>query len=179
RAKDIVAVFENELRRLDQPVQLNAGVTGVTREADGTFGVTFQKEDGEYVVYAHCVVLASGGLPVAKLGASDFALRIARQFELEAIPPSPALVPLVSTGKDQEWFAALSGNSIFCRVHYDDVSFEENILFTHWGLSGPAILQISTYWRPGGWLTIDLLPGASMQQLIDRKSTRLNSSHVK
>src|SRR5690606_6946173 len=56
RAKDIVAVFENELRRLDQPVQLNAGVTGVTREADGTFRVTFQKEDGEYVVYAHCVV---------------------------------------------------------------------------------------------------------------------------
>ena len=166
RAKDIVAVFENELRRLDQPVQLNAGVTGVTRMADGTFQVTFQKEDGEQVVYAHSVVLASGGLPVAKLGASDLALRIARQFELGVIPPSPALVPLVITGKDQEWFAALSGNSIFCRVHYEDVSFEENILFTHWGLSGPAILQISTYWRPGGWLTIDLLPGARMQQLI-------------
>ncbi len=166
KAKDIVAVFQEELRRLNQPVQLNADVAGVYRQADGSFEVAFQQHGDQHTVYTPSVVMASGGLPVAKLGASDFALRIARQFGLAVIPPSPALVPLVITGKDQEWFAALSGNSIFCRVHYEDISFEENILFTHWGLSGPAILQISTYWRPGSWLTIDLLPGASIQQLI-------------
>src|SRR5690606_6914516 len=79
----------------------------------------------------------------------------------------PALVPLTITGKDEAWFAALAGNSVYCRVFNERMSFEENILFTHWGLSGPAILQISSYWRPGETITIDLLPGHSVAQLLN------------
>jgi len=115
------------------------------------------------------VVMASGGLPVAKLGASDLALRVARQFGLDVVPTAPALVPLTITGKDADWFAALSGNSVFCRVSNTRISFEENILFTHWGLSGPAILQISSYWRPGETIILDLLPNRSIEQLIKRE----------
>src|SRR5690606_2543575 len=108
---------------------------------------------------ARKVVLASGGLPVAKLGASDFALRVARSFGLQLVPTAPALVPLVITGKEADWYAALSGITVFARVSNARIAFEENILFTHWGLSGPAVLQISSYWRAGEQIQIDLLPG--------------------
>src|SRR5690606_4129415 len=67
---------------------------------------------------------------------------------------------------DADWYAGLSGNSVFCRVYNERASFEENILFTHWGLSGPAVLQISSYWRPGEFIHIDLLPDKNILQLI-------------
>jgi hypothetical protein len=82
---------------------------------------------------------------------------------------APALVPLTITGKDQPWYEQLSGNSIFCRVWNDRASFEENILFTHWGLSGPAILQISSYWSPGEFIYIDLLPNQNIGELIQQE----------
>jgi predicted Rossmann fold flavoprotein len=111
-------------------------------------------------------VIASGGLPIPKMGATDFGLRVARKFNLKINDTAPALVPLTITGKDQPWYEQLSGNSIFCRVWNDRISFEENILFTHWGLSGPAILQISSYWRPGEYIYIDLLPDKNIRELI-------------
>jgi len=101
------------------------------------------------------------------MGATDFGLRIARQFGLKVTQTAPALVPLTITGKDAEWYAQLSGNSIFCRVSNERISFEENILFTHWGLSGPAILQISSYWRPGELIQIDLLPNDNIREMIE------------
>ncbi len=101
------------------------------------------------------------------MGATDFGLRVARQFGLKITHTAPALVPLTITGKDAEWYAQLSGNSIFCRVSNERISFEENILFTHWGLSGPAILQISSYWRPGETIQIDLLPNNNIREVIE------------
>jgi predicted Rossmann fold flavoprotein len=88
---------------------------------------------------------------------------------MEIVPTAPALVPLTITGKDQPWYEQLSGNSIFCRVWNDRASFEENILFTHWGLSGPAILQISSYWRPGESMMMDLLPHQNIVELIEQE----------
>jgi len=76
------------------------------------------------------------------------------------------LVPLTITGKEADWYAKLSGNSIFCTVYNDRIRFNENILFTHWGLSGPAILQISSYWKPGELIFIDLLPDKLITDLI-------------
>jgi predicted Rossmann fold flavoprotein len=99
-------------------------------------------------------------------------LKVAKQFGLRVTKTAPALVPLTVTGKDAEWFANLSGNSIFCRVSNDKISFEENILFTHWGLSGPAILQISSYWKPGEEIVIDMLPNQSVIDLLEAE--RLN-----
>lgn len=112
-------------------------------------------------------MIASGGLPIPKMGATDFALRFARKENLKIVETAPALVPLTITGKDEEWYARLSGNSVFCRVSNDRISFEENILFTHWGLSGPAILQISSFWRRGEEINIDLLPHNNITELIE------------
>lgn len=168
KASDVVAVFHRQMQEYGQELRLNCKAVSVEKVDDDWFTVGYENENGENIQYirSHAVVLASGGLPVAKLGASDFALRVARQFGLEVMSTAPALVPLTITGKDEAWFAALAGNSVYCRVFNERISFEENILFTHWGLSGPAILQISSYWRPGETITIDLLPGHSIAQHI-------------
>lgn len=166
RAKDVVLVFTKLMRQYGQELYLHSRAVSVDRLPKGGFGVLYEQEGAERYAVADAVVMASGGLPVAKLGASDFALRIARSYGLEVVPTAPALVPLTITGKDAAWFAALSGNTVFSRVYNERINFEENILFTHWGLSGPAILQISSYWRPGETITIDLLPRHSVAELI-------------
>lgn len=166
KAKDIVAVFERLMDKYSQELWLNSNVVAVNKIAEHRFEIEVERFGKPARLGAKAVVMASGGLPVAKLGASDFALRIARQFGISINAAAPALVPLAVTGKDAAWFAALSGNSVYSRVSNTRISFEENILFTHWGLSGPAILQISSYWRPGEEIIIDLLPRHRIEQLI-------------
>ncbi|WP_437919634.1 NAD(P)/FAD-dependent oxidoreductase [Sphingobacterium sp. LRF_L2] len=165
KAKDIVHVFTKLLYETGQDIWLNTEAKSVVKEGD-TYVLTAIRDGREQKLQTRKLVFASGGLPVAKLGASDFALRIAKQFGLSVIPTAPALVPLTITGKDERWYAELAGNTIFSRVYNDRISFEENILFTHWGLSGPAILQISSYWRPGENFFINLLPHADIGDLI-------------
>jgi predicted Rossmann fold flavoprotein len=165
-AKDIVRVFETLCADLDQKIITNAEVKEVQKLDSGEFKVSYFHNNKLKEVLVPSVVIASGGLPIAKMGATDFGLRVARQFGLKITETAPALVPLTITGKDAEWFAKLSGNSIFCRVSNDRISFEENILFTHWGLSGPAILQISSYWKAGEQIRIDLLPNQNISELI-------------
>jgi predicted Rossmann fold flavoprotein len=171
KARDIVRVFTDLCSDLGQEIRCDSEVRSVTREDDGSFLVIYQKGGREQREKAAKVVMASGGLPIAKLGATDFALRAARGFGLRIADTAPALVPLTITGKDAEWFAHLSGNTVNCRVSHGGISFEENILFTHWGLSGPAILQISSYWRPGDRITIDLLPNDDIEELIEVERT--------
>lgn len=169
KAKDVVNVFVNLMKQYKQDMLLNSKVLAIDKRGDGLFDVSYERGAEVLRATAHSVVVASGGLPVAKLGASDLALRTARQFGLEVVPTAPALVPLAVTGKDADWFAALAGNSVYCRVSNQRATFDENILFTHWGLSGPAILQLSSYWRPGEPIVIDLLPGAAVGQLIKQE----------
>lgn len=165
KAKDIVATFTKLMYDTGQDIWLNTLVKELNPNGDG-YSIVIERNGKEEHLQAKKVVIASGGLPVAKLGASDFALRTARRLDLEMVPTAPALVPLTITGKDADWYASLSGNSVYARVYNDKISFEENILFTHWGLSGPAILQISSYWKPGETFTIDLLPKFKFQELI-------------
>ena len=165
KAKDIVAVFTKLMYQTKQDVWLNTDVKSVEKSSDG-YVVWMEKNGKNHSISTKSVVFASGGLPVAKLGASDFAIRTAQKFGLSIVETAPALVPLTITGKDAAWYASLAGNSVYCKVYNDKISFLENILFTHWGLSGPAILQISSYWRPGETFTIDLLPLNSMEQII-------------
>lgn len=164
-AKDIVAVFENLCADLGQDIQTDTEVKSVKQVSEG-FEITFEHQGKQLNIITPKVVMASGGLPIAKMGASDFALRTARQFGLRLVETAPALVPLTITGKDADWYAQLSGNTVFCRVSNENISFEENILFTHWGLSGPAILQISSYWRPGQWIELDLYPKGNIVETI-------------
>jgi predicted Rossmann fold flavoprotein len=168
-ARDILKVFENLCEEMDQQIICGAEVRSLDRAQEGGFRVVYEKNGKEIEVTAPKVVIASGGLPIQKMGATDFGLRVARQFGLRIAQTAPALVPLTITGKDADWYAQLSGNSVFCRVSNDQISFEENILFTHWGLSGPAILQISSYWRPGETINIDLLPKENMSELVQKQ----------
>ncbi|WP_345100628.1 NAD(P)/FAD-dependent oxidoreductase [Mucilaginibacter panaciglaebae] len=165
KAADVVKVFTELCHDLDQEILTEADVKSID-QVDGGFEVTYENKGKTINLYSSKVVIAAGGLPIQKMGATDFGLRIARKFGLTIADTAPALVPLTITGKEQQWYEQLSGNSIFCRVWNDKVSFEENILFTHWGLSGPAILQISSYWRPGEFIYIDLLPNQNIAQLI-------------
>lgn len=165
KAKDIVAVFTKLMYETGQDIWLDTLVTDVQKTGAG-FEISYEKHGKQAKISTPKVVLATGGFPVAKLGASDFAIKLARRFNHRIVETAPALVPLTITGKDANWYASLAGNSVFSRVYNDKISFEENILFTHWGLSGPAILQISSYWRPGEQFSIDLLPKFKIDNLI-------------
>jgi predicted Rossmann fold flavoprotein len=168
KARDIVNVFTNLCVDMEQEIWCDTEVKSIESDDDG-FTVRYERNGKASTIQAPKVVIASGGLPIAKMGATDFGLRTARKFGMEIEPTAPALVPLTITGKDQPWYEQLSGNSIYCRVWNDRASFEENILFTHWGLSGPAILQISSYWRPGESIMIDLLPNQNVIDLIEQE----------
>ncbi len=168
-AKDIVRIFESLCAEMGQEIICRADVKSVIKTSDGSFSITYEHAYKLRELKVPRVVIATGGLPIPKMGATDFGLKIARQFGLKLTETAPALVPLTITGKDADWYAQLSGNTIFCRVSNDRISFEENILFTHWGLSGPAILQISSYWRPGETIMMDLLPDNNISDIIQRE----------
>jgi predicted Rossmann fold flavoprotein len=168
KAKDVVKVFTDLCYDLGQEIWCDTTVKNIDKAEDG-FTIDLEQSGNEQHLFTPKVVIASGGLPIAKIGATDLGLRMARKFGLKITETAPALVPLTITGKDQPWYGQLSGNSIFCRVWNDRASFEENILFTHWGLSGPAILQISSYWRPGEFIYIDLLPIQNITELIEQE----------
>lgn len=165
-AKDVVEVFTSLCAEMGQEIRCNAEVKAIEQLVDG-FEVIYHLGEKIKQIKAEKVVVASGGLPIPKMGATDFALRFARKLGLNLIETAPALVPLTITGKEEEWYAQLSGNSIFCEVSNEQIAFEENILFTHWGLSGPAILQLSSYWRRGETIHINLLPHQNVLLLIE------------
>jgi len=108
------------------------------------------------------VVVATGGLPVPKIGATDFGLRLARQFGLRTTDTRPALVPLTFDAAAWAPFVPLAGLSLPVGIRSGDGEFLEDLLFTHRGLSGPAVLQISSFWRPGSPIHVDLAPGAAL-----------------
>ena len=129
------------------------GQVATVDRRDGAFHVSF----GSEVATAPTLVLASGGLSIPKLGATSFAYDVARRFGLKIVEPRPALVPLTLSG-DQALFKTLSGVSADVVARAGKGKFREAALFTHRGLSGPAILQVSSYWRHGEDVSIDFLP---------------------
>ena len=117
------------------------------------------------------LVIATGGLSYPQLGASDFGYRVARQFDLEVIEPRPGLVPFLLPQPERAAFGALSGISLPVIARIDGTSFAEAMLITHRGLSGPAILQISSFWRKGDRITLDLLPQHPDDDWLQRART--------
>src|SRR6476620_3423425 len=128
---------------------------------------SFMLETNQGTFHSSSVVIATGGLSIAPLGATDFGYRIARQFGLRIEETRAGLVPLTLPAQIQKQLAALSGVSIDAVVTCpESPSFRENILITHRGLSGPAILQVSNYWRPGESISINLLPDEDVMEVI-------------
>jgi predicted Rossmann fold flavoprotein len=123
--------------------------------------------DGE--MESDSLVIATGGLSIAKMGATDFGYRLARQFGLNITQTFPGLVPMTMNQEDVAFFTALSGVSADAVVTCNGQSFRENILFTHRGLSGPAILQISSYWNPGNAISIDLSPDVDLRAYFEQQ----------
>ena len=167
-AKDVVALFTDLCREMEQEIRCQANVLDIEQSAGG-FSVSYEKNGKTIKLQAEKLVIATGGLPIPKMGATDFALRFARKNALAIIDTAPALVPLTITGKDEAWYAQLSGNAVLCAISNDKISFEESLLFTHWGLSGPAVLQISSYWRAGETINIDLLPNKDISSIIEQE----------
>ena len=126
----------------------------------------YEMDSAMGTIRCHSVVIATGGLSIPKIGATDFGYRIARQFDLGVVDPRPALVPLVFAPAAWAPFAQLSGLSLPVAIETgtkkDKARFLEDLLFTHRGLSGPAVLQISSYWRPAAPLRIDLAPDCEL-----------------
>ena len=131
---------------------------------------------GQGAVQCRFVVVATGGLSIPQIGASDFGYRIAKQFNLSLVPTRPALVPLTFDADAWAPFANLSGLSLPVTIatgsKKSQITFQEDLLLTHRGLSGPGVLQISSYWQPGSTIAIDLAPGTDVaSHLKDAKQT--------
>ena len=165
-AKQVVAMLLEECAKGGVDVRCGQPVGEVTH-ADGTFTVTF----GDQQFSAPNLVIATGGPSIPKMGATGFAYDLARQFGLKVVEPRPALVPL-TLGGDDVLFRDLSGVATPVEARAGRAAFREAALFTHKGLSGPAILQISSYWRHGEPVTIDFLPDAAPGWLLDAKRSR-------
>ena len=151
-AQQILDLLESECRAVGVKVFLNQQVFEVTKPAE--FVVRSQTEEFR----APVLVVATGGLSIPKMGATAFGYELARQFGLKIQPTRPALVPLVLPRQAQKQYCDLAGVSAEVIARANDASFREKMLITHRGLSGPAILQVSSYWEPGKAITLDLAP---------------------
>jgi predicted Rossmann fold flavoprotein len=151
-SREIVDLLQGECRKAQAEVRLNCRIEEVGKPSLFEIGTS----QGTFTCEA--LVIATGGLSFPKLGATPFGYRVAEQFGLKLVPARPGLVPLTFSPEEQTFFGELSGLSLDAVARIGEHSFHENLLFTHRGLSGPAILQISNYCAPGQAFTIDLLP---------------------
>lgn len=158
KAQDILKMLLSECHLNDVEIFLNTTVNNIENPNIHHFKVHSTR--GEF----HCqsLVIATGGLSIPTMGASPFGYKIAEQFNIKVWPTRAALVPLTLHPEDKDRLSALSGIAVSSIVKNDEKDFAENILFTHRGLSGPAILQISSYWNPGESIIINLLPSMNL-----------------
>ncbi|MBT1451796.1 NAD(P)/FAD-dependent oxidoreductase [Glaciecola sp. XM2] len=161
-AKDIVDMLMQECTKAGAIVT-NRCEVGEVAYQDGVYSVHTAK--GEY--QAPALVIATGGLSMPKLGATPFGYRVAEQFGLPIIPTRAALVPFTLHDHDKEVLGELSGISVDASASCNNTQFNENILFTHRGLSGPAVLQISSFWEPGQAVDFDLYPNGDLLNMLN------------
>ncbi len=159
-ARQIVEMLLTECRRAKVEIRTNCSVQSVSKTD------SFEVETSQGIFKCESLVAATGGLSFPKIGATDFGYRLARQFGLKIVETRASLVALVSANSAQN-FRKLAGVSVDANVSCGRHSFRENVLFTHRGLSGPAILQISNYWRKDMSVSIDLSPTANVLEFLE------------
>jgi predicted Rossmann fold flavoprotein len=172
-AKDILNMLLAECEMAKVNIRLNCEVTvgddtGIVKNEDNSF--TVKTSSGSF--QAASLVIASGGLSIPKMCASPLGYRVAEQFGHHIWPTSPGLVPFTLQPHDKDRLEDLSGISVDSLVSNERIQFKENILFTHRGLSGPAILQISSYWKPGETISINLLPDTDVVDLLTMRRAK-------
>ena len=173
-AQAIVTMLDAECRAASVTLRLQTAVERVER-AEGGFAVVTPAGR----IRARAVVVASGGMSIPKMGASGIGYAIARSFQLRVVEPRPALVPLTFADADRDYWAAISGVSaevvatpVGRKGRSAAPSFREKMLWTHRGLSGPAVLQVSSYWQAGDPVHFDLLPGAAVFPAMTAATSR-------
>ncbi len=154
KSQDILNLLLAECHTAGAEIRLNTKIETMTQLSDNHFKINTSRGD------FHCqsLVIASGGLSIPTMGASPFAYKVAELFNIQVWPTRAGLVPLTLHPEDKEKLSTLSGIGIDCLVSNKHQQFRESILFTHRGLSGPAILQLSSYWQPGEEIEINMLP---------------------
>lgn len=164
-AEGIVKMFRDECARANIEIQLHCRIEAVSKR------VLFEVATSQGQLESESLVIATGGLAMPKIGATALGYQIARQFGMNVIEPVPALVPLLWSDNDRKTFGDLSGLAFDAIVKCGRHRYRENILFTHRGLSGPAVLQISSHWEEGQAISIDLFPERDIFQdmMIHRK----------
>lgn len=164
----VIQMLLDELAKPGGELCLETSVGGVETIEDG-----FRIQTSRGPIECDSVIVATGGLSIPKIGATGFAYEIAEQFGHKIIPTRPALVPMTFTDHYRDAFSDLSGVSLPVEAHArTGPGFVENTLFTHRGLSGPSVLQISSYWQQGEQIAIDLLPGAQALDLLKDEKAR-------
>jgi predicted Rossmann fold flavoprotein len=156
-AKEVVALLTGDLAAAGGELWLSCALGAVRREGAG-----FDVETARGPVRAASVIVATGGKSIPKMGATGFGYQLAESFGLPLVETRPALVPLTFAEQELSWMTPLAGVALPARVGCGRVAFDEAVLFTHRGLSGPAILQISSYWREGQAIGLDLCPGVDV-----------------
>ena len=168
-SQQIIEMLLTEARAAGVEIRCGLTVREVRSEPPASAGgssLKFLIETNRYNLRAESLVVATGGLSIAPLGATDFGYRLARQFGLTIVEPWPALVPFTLAPETLRALAPLSGISLDATVSCNGRQFRESILVTHRGLSGPAVLQISSYWQPRLSIIINLLPDHDALELI-------------
>jgi predicted Rossmann fold flavoprotein len=171
KAKDILNMLLTECQLANVPIHLNTTILKITSLPQQGF----QLETTQGIFSCESLVIATGGLSIPTLGASPFGYKVAEQFGLKVWPTRAGLVPFTLHEHDKQQLSELAGVAVNTEVWHGQQSFRENTLFTHRGLSGPAMLQISSYWQPGNEIRMNIMPEQNLTtylKTIKQQSTK-------
>ena len=174
KSSDILGLLLAECESAGVELRMDTSVQAIEKTAEG-----YRLQTSMGPLACQSLVVATGGLSIPTLGATGFGYQIARQFGHSVLPTRAGLVPFTITDQLKDICAELSGTSVDCLVSCNDQAFRENLLFTHRGLSGPAILQISSFWQPGDSVEINLLPDHDALAWLQQQQAERPNSELK
>ncbi|MBD8616073.1 NAD(P)/FAD-dependent oxidoreductase [Pseudomonas putida] len=174
KSSDILGLLLAECESAGVELRMDTSVQAIEKTAEG-----YRLQTSLGPLACQSLVVATGGLSIPTLGATGFGYQIARQFGHSVLPTRAGLVPFTITDQLKDICAELSGTSVDCLVSCNDQAFRENLLFTHRGLSGPAILQISSFWQPGDSVEINLLPDHDALAWLQQQQAERPNSELK
>ncbi len=174
KSEAILGMLLDRCDELGVKIQLDCSIENVSQNEDLSF--TLATSQGEQ--QGQSLVVATGAMSFPTMGATDFGHRIAKQFNIDVTATAPGLVPFTFDAFEKKRFDGLSGVSMDSEISCEGESFRENILFTHKGLSGPAVLQISSYWKPGNTISVNCLPDMDLSESLKAQQKKSPNKHL-